>query len=324
MYCSEECRQDHHDIFHHFECGIRDKANSRVPIMFLQRAIKIAGGVTELRELLGDSTTPRTVFDFDLSNPEDPSYKKNMLLAVHGLSTTVRNDSGLSEEDSLLLDTTKFQCLPLNDIEEMTDEERDFLFELYRHCMAINHSNQYQMKHHSRDIGPDYIKLQLNKPIGNGLFPFASLLNHSCEANVKRITVENKFAIVVVRPIKAGEQLFISYGLGHTKYSKEKRRNYLKGWGFECLCKACVHDYPTTEMLAHKDPGFIKPVFDFEALVGAVVKYKRSCEYINSHARNYPCYEIVILAEHIDHLLHQMVMDRFDSMHLQELAPPKK
>jgi SET domain-containing protein len=48
--------------------------------------------------------------------------------------------------------------------------------------------------------------------IGKAVFPFASLLNHSCAPNVARIDVESKMYLVLKRPIKAGEQLFDSYG----------------------------------------------------------------------------------------------------------------
>jgi SET domain-containing protein len=40
---------------------------------------------------------------------------------------------------------------------------------------------------------------------------FGGLLNHSCIPNVEVVSVDDKVAYYVVRPIKAGEQLFVSY-----------------------------------------------------------------------------------------------------------------
>lgn len=48
--------------------------------------------------------------------------------------------------------------------------------------------------------------------VGNGIFPIASLFNHSCCHNADRLAVDNKLVIYVRRPIKAGEQVFINYG----------------------------------------------------------------------------------------------------------------
>ncbi len=51
-----------------------------------------------------------------------------------------------------------------------------------------------------------------SEKIGMAVFPFASLFNHSCAPNVSRINLGSKMYLVVKRSIKAGEQLFNSYG----------------------------------------------------------------------------------------------------------------
>lgn len=51
-----------------------------------------------------------------------------------------------------------------------------------------------------------------SKVIGNGIFPFSSLLNHSCCQNADRILVDNMLVVCVRYPIKAGDQIFINYG----------------------------------------------------------------------------------------------------------------
>lgn len=48
-------------------------------------SIRIAGGKANFKELVVEGDN-RTVFDFDFSNPKDPSYEKNMLIAVNSLS----------------------------------------------------------------------------------------------------------------------------------------------------------------------------------------------------------------------------------------------
>lgn len=316
MYCSLECQSEHSQFIHALECESRKNIykRMRVPVSFLKRALSFTGGVEELQRLLSDPT-PRTVFDYDLSSSEDPSYKRNLLLAVNSLSTANSRETNII---SAFPAQNRARLMNLLNIEQRTEEERQFLFELFCHCLSIHNSNQYQMKQHSRKIKPDTVSIITNQLIGNGLFPFSSLFNHSCEANVKRITVDNKFAIVVVRPVKAGEQLFISYGFGHYNYIKEERQLQLAGWGFECTCMACIDDYPMIDQLPRKDPLFAEPNFPkFVSTTDAISQFKKNCDYINENITKYPSFETVIMCEYNDHLLHQLAMDRFDEIDLQ-------
>ncbi|KAL1729856.1 hypothetical protein EV714DRAFT_212070, partial [Schizophyllum commune] len=67
-----------------------------------------------------------------------------------------------------------------------------------------------------------------------------SRVNHSCRPNAHCHFDTDLFAMFLrpVRPIKAGEEMYISYaGLG-TLY--EERKSVLASYGFECTCKSCL------------------------------------------------------------------------------------
>ena len=51
-------------------------------------AVEIVGDARSVVELMTDDEE-KTVFDFDLSNPDDPMYKKNLLIAFKTLKATV-------------------------------------------------------------------------------------------------------------------------------------------------------------------------------------------------------------------------------------------
>ncbi|XP_055326476.1 SET and MYND domain-containing protein 4-like [Sitodiplosis mosellana] len=69
-----------------------------------------------------------------------------------------------------------------------------------------------------------------------------SMFNHCCEPNVKESSSEKITYCTTSRPVKKGEQLFISYlSPDEMKLPKEKRQEKLRNaWGFVCKCKKCV------------------------------------------------------------------------------------
>ena len=63
-------------------------------------ALEIVGDFDSMVGLLMDDKK-KTVFDFNLSNPGDPMYKKNLLIAVNNLSTAVEVEvEGLSSTET--------------------------------------------------------------------------------------------------------------------------------------------------------------------------------------------------------------------------------
>ncbi|KAL1745555.1 hypothetical protein HDZ31DRAFT_81890 [Schizophyllum fasciatum] len=67
-----------------------------------------------------------------------------------------------------------------------------------------------------------------------------SRANHSCRPNAHVFFDEGLFASVLrpVRPIKAGEEIFISYTAGLELY--KERKASLASYGFECSCQSCT------------------------------------------------------------------------------------
>lgn len=273
----------------------------------LLTSLEIAGGVEELRRILGDATS-RTVFDFDLSNPEDPLYKMNLLLAAKSLSTAfAMKPQGCCNYGFRFIAEM---------VAPKSDEKQKFLMELLPKMWSLLSTNQFGLQHNSREIGPDYVRSFNFQDIGSGLFPFASLFNHSCDPNVKYITVDNKLAFVVSRPITAGKQLFISYGPNPCYDSRRYRQAYLKIYGFKCDCDACINDYPVFMKPSMKNRMFILPKLQITAVKPAIEKYKRNCEYIQNNSKNHPCFETFKMMENNDHLLREIAKLSFDDLNI--------
>lgn len=54
--------------------------------------------------------------------------------------------------------------------------------------------------------------------IGSALCLFGSFFNHACDPNVLRVSLENKITFYVSKPVKKGEQLFLTYWYVTLKY----------------------------------------------------------------------------------------------------------
>ncbi|KAL8035525.1 hypothetical protein ABFX02_12G102600 [Erythranthe guttata] len=72
---------------------------------------------------------------------------------------------------------------------------------------------------------------------GVGLWVLASLINHSCEPNVRRLHVGDHVVVHASRDLRAGEELTFAYFDVLSPLSK--RREMARSWGFVCGCKRC-------------------------------------------------------------------------------------
>lgn len=77
------------------------------------------------------------------------------------------------------------------------------------------------------------------------IFNVLSMLNHSCAPNVFHPRMGKQQCCITIRPVKRGQQLFISYLSSNDMSTIEQRQQKLKtSWGFSCTCERCV---PTRE-----------------------------------------------------------------------------
>ncbi|KYQ88251.1 SET domain-containing protein [Tieghemostelium lacteum] len=75
-----------------------------------------------------------------------------------------------------------------------------------------------------------------------GIIEHASFLNHSCEPNLfiaTPIINDKSIRFCSSRPIKKGEELFISYIQGEDLTKVQRNQTLFQDFGFECTCKAC-------------------------------------------------------------------------------------
>lgn len=83
-----------------------------------------------------------------------------------------------------------------------------------------------------------------------------SLLNHACAPNVMTCLVDNRMVCRTIRPVRAGEQLFINY-LHDFSWPQQQRQEIKDIWNFWCRCEACDPTYEVIDMdWLEKDPRY--------------------------------------------------------------------
>lgn len=81
------------------------------------------------------------------------------------------------------------------------------------------------------------------RPIGVGIYPTVSLLNHSCQPNIISILHKNKFITRAASALECGTEINYCYGPSFTRLSKKDRQKRLKNqYFFSCQCDCCINN----------------------------------------------------------------------------------
>lgn len=110
--------------------------------------------------------------------------------------------------------------------------------------------------------------------IGSAIFPISSLMNHSCDPNVVRISYGDVLVVKAIRRIKCGEEILDNYGYNFATQTKEERQLKLQQlYQFKCCCTPCEENWPVATNIPANQPSI------FEALKADLNQfyYKQSC-----------------------------------------------
>lgn len=140
------------------------------------------------------NVTPVTIFDFDYRTEDGPPASLRDLMIVNSL--TLKSD--VCREMIFCCISSKF----------------------VKHCRVFDHlSSDHKtiLKNYSARLGQirdrNCCAFAMGDQLdGSSIQPFGTLLSHSCDPNVLPISVDNKFAYVIIKPIQKGQQLFSNYG----------------------------------------------------------------------------------------------------------------
>uniref|UniRef100_A0A8D8NWV6 SET and MYND domain-containing protein 4 n=2 Tax=Culex pipiens TaxID=7175 RepID=A0A8D8NWV6_CULPI len=225
MYCSEKCLEWDWKYVHRFECAVSDKLQyisyGHVAMgskLFLYGLSLFNDDLDEMMryfETLEKSGGNALDLDYTEYDPlEEWKDLCNVKVVEPGIVFAYRNENFARLAGSahcyMLLKNPAVAAI-VN-----TPAKRTFMYQRVRDFVRL--ANFYKWESFS-----------------SPLCPVASLFNHSCDANAVATIHSDKIRIVVLRPIRAGEQICVSYG--PSWWDKPDPTPYRAH--FECKCVAC-------------------------------------------------------------------------------------
>lgn len=258
MYCSEDCLSKAHQQYHRYECAvIRDmwRIYGDIPVIALRTiALAIAAfdhDLTALEKHLDNLDEPGVnafTMDWKTATPKDIYDTVHMLTTNQQLRR--RKDLAYRIFIATIVHQLVMERTELGAICKVNVKTKKLLFDLIlRHLQILQCNRQWI----------SFMDYKLEEAVydcegyATGCFPLISMLNHSCASNIKRITMrDGRCAVVVVRPIAEGGQLFDNYELHHLQHDLEERQTAMQNlYNFRCQCEACINDYPPLTELPH-------------------------------------------------------------------------
>jgi hypothetical protein len=284
MFCSSKCCNS---LTHRLECGKEIERNFKNLLLarMLHQSVEVAGSIGELQELMKQEKGG-TIMEYDFSDSQGSVSNKNKVLAT----------TSLAERTALDVTTSSKIDNILKNLDPKTSKECDFLRDFLLRCQKNMTVNFFH-----------FFWSPADQPVGQGfaLCLFAAYFAHSCDPNVQKIDVDNKFVFVVRKPVKAGHKLFINYDrFSFLTHTLQERRDYFnKFYEFKCNCNACESDYEMLSLLPKFDAKFeIKS--EPETVEETMELWKKNCDYIKANIERYPSFEICFLMEQNYRLLH--------------------
>ncbi|CAO1420499.1 unnamed protein product [Diamesa tonsa] len=305
MFCSEECKDLANRKYHYYECEIMKALQFSGTLQMSLRSFFMALSLFDKsinimeQELEKIKNSSVTVFDFNFSKSNNPDNDMNLLLSAYALCQSDKKfpldaHAAILNKHSKLKDVWKTHEMFI----------RNFLL---RHAQ-ISDSNFHGIyacrlkKEDLTNMNSQALFNELQETIASGCFPFLSLLNHSCAPNVIRTNVQGKVAIVVLRPLAAGDQLFDCYSANFNTHSRSERQSKLyREFYFKCECEACSLNFPAPPTLKTIDIKVLryakKMEDDLINLQQHQLKKKFSdiCNAIEKSSPHFPCCDISLL-----------------------------
>lgn len=205
MFCSEDCALESNASYHGFECKLNEYFIEKFSITYLiairmtirafqsfDCAAKLLEFIQEYGDVKSNVFAPLTAPGL---SPDQQSFHQIYSLETNESKRQTKDLFKLYEFSALashqLVRHTRFKELC------PTDQEKSLLMELLVRFGQISSTNSYCFD---------------NEYYSAGIYPFCSLLNHSCAPNIKRFGIGKKIVVMALRPILADEQIFDNYG----------------------------------------------------------------------------------------------------------------
>uniref|UniRef100_A0A182N1D4 SET domain-containing protein n=1 Tax=Anopheles dirus TaxID=7168 RepID=A0A182N1D4_9DIPT len=251
MYCSQECMGKAYEAYHRYECAIlRDM--HRISVEYAWVALRTVAtaiasfdhnleAMKEHIERLDESSVNAFGMNWQTATAKD-KYNTIHVLSSYQAHRKIYVAFAAFHANviyHLLIDRTELRPICI-----VKPELRKLLFDLVLRNLKVAANNATKQNFFSYKVSEQSYR---SEPYAHACFSMSSMLNHSCAPNVLKLALRGgRCAVVVLRPIRQGEQLFVSYGDCHkTAPRPARQRSMILFDNFMCKCVACKHNYKT-------------------------------------------------------------------------------
>lgn len=294
LFCVDSCESC--DI-HRLECGMQfPKIQSLIKEDFvpvtrsLVVALNIFGGVNELKEFVEN-----IIASDQMQLPTETKCKKSQYaIFLRHFDKNHPNASNTSKANIQIIYHAIMNHRPLAE-KFITKHHQRFLMHLIGHHISIRRKIANGVEFRNKLVIPI----------------LGSYFNHSCIPNAIMLPIDGRIVTTTCRPIKSGEQIFISYhGTRFQSPFIERQRIIEHEFHFKCRCERCSMEVTDT-LIPHRflDDETRKMIKNSaEALLYTIEKRKLVTEIciknLNEHGRVTWCEDLAILLSNYFVLLH--------------------
>jgi len=132
----------------------------------------------------------------------------------------------------------------------MDNDDLCFLGSILFELLDVSPQNSHEIGLLQTPTKDKWSTLAEIKPLGGGLYPTASLFNHSCDPNIMRYNRGHLMVSVTCRKIKKGDEICDCYGLPwYAKPAEQRQRITSRFYKFTCACAPCKESWPLSDLL---------------------------------------------------------------------------
>ncbi|EDS42273.1 conserved hypothetical protein [Culex quinquefasciatus] len=282
MYCSQECLEQNWNLFHRFECCVVTKLYSVSSLSSMMHPRLFFYGLTQFDEDLRammkycekEINGKFNPLDLDYTNPN----RLELFKAYHNTQPAVDPENDHFFKILACGYYVMYLKNPaVNSIIRTEPQRRFFLRSLLQYIRIGFSMASYSIDARGRAIGT--------------LTPIDSLINHSCDPHAATFICSGTIKVVLLRPVRRGEQIFTSYG---PVWWEEESGNKTP---FTCRCVYCDRGPAGRRWRALIDRDFpLGAVDDLQKLhdialrmdFNNAAKLNALKQFIKKHARHYP------------------------------------
>jgi hypothetical protein len=144
--------------------------------------------------------------------------------------------------------------LTVQTIEEVKQASVPSLETVDRTCYLARELDAWTFRITSNNFGLTDIDMETGEEtkVARGLFPIASLFNHSCHPNAVWSNKGNELSVRALQDFQRGEEICLPY-VGTFRATVDRRRDLLSRYRFTCSCALCADSDASPDGQSERD-----------------------------------------------------------------------